>query len=55
MQEAGWNADAELERRLDLVSRPEYEGEDMRGVDYVWLLVATLAVPILMMIGGWFL
>jgi hypothetical protein len=55
VQEAGWDAEAELERRLDLVSRPEYEGEDMRGVDYVWLFVVTLVLPILMMIGGWFL
>ena len=55
MQEAGWDAEAELERRLDLVSRPEYEGEDMRSMDYVWLFVVTLVLPILMMIGGWFL
>jgi len=55
VQEAGWDAEAELERRLDLVSKPEYEGEDMRGVDYVWLFVVTLVLPILMMIGGWVL
>jgi hypothetical protein len=55
VQEARWDAEAELERRLDLVSRPEYEGEDMQRMDYVWLFVVTLVLPILMMIGGWFL
>jgi hypothetical protein len=55
VEERGWNAEAELERRLDLVSRPEYEGEDMRTSDYTLLFVVTLAVPILMMVVGWYL
>lgn len=55
MRERGWDAEAELEARLDLVTRPENAGEDMRGVDYALLLVATLVLPILMMVAGWFL
>jgi hypothetical protein len=55
VEQRGWDAEAELDRRLDLVSRPEYEGEDMRRADYALLFVVTLAVPILMMVVGWFL
>jgi hypothetical protein len=55
LQDGSWDAEAELERRLDLVSRPENTGEDLRSADYVLLFVATLVVPVLMMVVGWFL
>lgn len=45
--------DAELERRLDLVSRPEYEGASLESRDYAWLFVATIALPIVLLIAGW--
>jgi hypothetical protein len=45
--------DAELERRLDLVTRPEYEGEQLTARDYVWLFAATIALPVVLMIAGW--
>jgi hypothetical protein len=45
--------DAELERRLELVMLPEYEGEQLRSRDYAWLFAATIALPIVLMIAGW--
>ena len=54
MQERGWDAETELDRRLDLVARPENMGEDMRGADYALLFVATLVLPAVLMVVGWF-
>ena len=55
VQKSSWDAEAELERRLDLVTRPENAGEDMRSMDYALLLAATLVLPVVIMIAGWFL
>jgi hypothetical protein len=49
-----WDPEAELERRLEMVSRPENMGEDMNGADYLALFVVTLVFPILLMVVGWF-
>jgi hypothetical protein len=49
MVKRAWNPEAELERRLDLVSRPENMGEDMNKADYLALFIVTLVIPILLM------
>lgn len=49
-----WDPETELERRLELVSRPENMGEDMNGADYLALFAVTLALPVLLMVVGWF-
>lgn len=45
--------DDELERRLDLVTRPEYEGASLHSRDYALLFAATIGLPILLLIAGW--
>ena len=47
---------AQLEQRLELASRPEYEGTPMRRVDYTSLLLVTLVLPVvLLVIARWML
>jgi hypothetical protein len=45
--------DEELERRLELVSKLEYEGETLVRRDYVELLLATVGLAALLLIIGW--
>ena len=44
----------ELELRLELVnSDPEYEGEQATAWDQWLLALGGLAIPLVLMIGGW--
>lgn len=45
--------DAELERRLDLVTQPEYEGASLTSRDYALLFAATIILPIVLLVAGW--
>jgi hypothetical protein len=44
----------DLERRIALVSRAENQGESLTSDDYKRLALATVALPILLLIVGWF-
>jgi hypothetical protein len=48
------NLDAELERRLALVERPENEGEELRGQDYAALFAVTILGAAVLMVIAWF-
>ena len=47
--------DLELKRRLELVENPAYEGESLKKSDQVLLFIAGIVVPLILMIGGWFI
>ncbi|MEA2330597.1 MAG: hypothetical protein QOH58_735 [Thermoleophilaceae bacterium] len=47
--------DEELERRVDSVSRPENQGDQLKANDYLALAAVTVALPAVLMIGAWFI
>ncbi len=46
--------DAELEHRIDVVSRPENQGESLAAADVRALLLATVLVPVVLLVIGWY-
>lgn len=45
---------AELERRLEILERPEEQGEGFDTADWIWLAVLGVIFPIALLIWGWF-
>jgi hypothetical protein len=45
--------DSELKKRLKLVEDPAYEGQSLTRSDQVWLFVAGIVIPFVLMIWGW--
>lgn len=46
------SADARLTELIELIERPENQGEALRPRDYVTLLIATIGVPVLLTVWG---
>ena len=44
---------AELERRIQLLEKPENQGEDFDGTSWFWLITLGVALPIVALIIGW--
>ena len=47
--------DAELERRLEELSRPENQGEGLSRRDFAVLTAVTVVAPVVALLLGWFL
>jgi hypothetical protein len=45
--------DPELEKRIKLVEKPDYEGDPLTKNDYLLLFAVGLVIPALLMLWGW--
>ena len=55
MSDAHFAPDAELERRLEDMSRPENQGEGLTKRDFTVLTAVTVVVPVVALFVGWYL
>ena len=47
------DADAELQRRLAILSQPSAQGEDFDGRSWFWLILLGAVLPLALIILGW--